>query len=131
MVGSLAESTQEKFLREKQEYEDALAAYRNVLGRAASTVQIPYAVQSNYSVENQGYERAATDPWITERFPHLQAAAERVQAEEQQFLALDDPFPSHANSQCSIANYTALKVYEYYALFETVYLLATDAAFRD
>ncbi|PRZ40833.1 polymorphic toxin type 15 domain-containing protein [Tritonibacter scottomollicae] len=127
----MAETAQEKFLREKQEYEDALAAYRNVLGRAAGTVQIPYAMQSSYAVENQGYERAATDPWITERFPDLQAAAERVQAEEQQFLALDDPFPSHANSQCSIANYTALKVYEYYALFETVYLLATDAAFRD
>ncbi|WP_413219497.1 hypothetical protein [Tritonibacter mobilis] len=130
MAGSLAETTQEKFLREKQEYEDALAAYHNVLGRAASTVQIPYAMQSNYSVENQGYERAATDPWISDRFPELKAAAERVQAEEQEFLALDDPFPSHANNQCSISSYTAQKVYEYYALFETVYLLATDAAFR-
>ncbi|NVK13221.1 MAG: DNA/RNA non-specific endonuclease [Rhodobacteraceae bacterium] len=126
----MAETAQEKFLREKQEYEDALVAYRNILGRAAGTVQIPYAMQSSYAAENQGYERAATDPWITERFPDLQTAAERVQAEEQQFLAIDDPFPSHANSQCSIASYTAQKVYEYYALFETVYLLATDAAFR-
>ncbi|MFY1709826.1 polymorphic toxin type 15 domain-containing protein [Tritonibacter scottomollicae] len=126
----MAETAQEKFLREKQEYEDALAAYRNVLGRAAGTVQIPYAMQSSYAVENQGYERAATDPWISDRFPELKAAAERVQAEEQEFLALDDPFPSHANNQCSISSYTAQKVYEYYAALEMIYKLSTDAEFR-
>ncbi|MQQ10282.1 hypothetical protein GFB49_17580 [Epibacterium sp. SM1979] len=121
---------EEKFLREKQEYEDALAAYQEILGRAAQKLPIPSLMTANYGQASSGPARAASDPWISERFPNLATAARRVQAEEADFLALDDPFASHAQGNCSISQYTINKVYEYYALFETIYLLASDEAFR-
>lgn len=127
----MTETAEERLLRERQEYEDALQAYRTALGTAAQQLPIPYSLESNYSVEGQGYERAATDPWITERFPEVAQAARLVQAEEGDYLALDEPMASHAQGNCGIGTYTAQKVYEYYAALEMVFKLATDAEFRE
>ena len=121
---------EEKFLKEKQEYEDAVQAYRSVLGGIFSDLPDPLSMQTWYAPENQGYERAATDPWIIERFPDLARAGEKVTAEESDYLALDDPFAYHANSQCSISSFVGDKFYEYVAMLEVVYLLAKDADFR-
>lgn len=126
----MTETARDRFLREQAEYEDALTAYRIVLQRVSSGVPLPYSMQSNYSSESRGWERAATDPWIQERFPELQQAAERVRAEEEDFMALDDPNPSFANPNCSLATYTAEKFYEYAAMAMMVHRLATDPDFR-
>ena len=126
----MSNAEEEKFLREKQEYEDALAAYREILGRSAQTLPSPYSMTATYGNEGSGPAQAATDPWIEERFPDLATAARRVQAEEADYFALDDPFASHAQGNCSISQYTINKVYEYYAALEMVYKLATDEDFR-
>jgi len=125
------ELDQARFLREKQEYLDARAAYDTILGQVSSTVPLPYGMQSNYGIATDGPNRAATDPWIRQQHPDLAAAGARVVKEEQDFLALDEPVSSHAQPNCSIAKYTGEKIYEYYAMAEMIYKLATDEKFRE
>lgn len=120
-----------RFLREKQEYLDARLAYEQTLNRVGAGMPIPAVMEANYSVQSGGYERAATDPWIRESHPELAEAAARLAREEQEYLALDEPVSNHAQANCSIIDYTAAKFYEYAALAEMLYKLATDEAFRN
>ena len=118
-----------KFLREKQEYLDARLAYEEALNNAAMRVPIPAAMKAGYSATD-GPQRASTDPWVAQNHPDLKAAASRLLTEEKQYLALDEPISHHAQKNCSIVSYTAEKFYEYAALAEMLYKLATDENFR-
>jgi len=119
-----------RFLKEKQEYLDARAAYDQMLGQVSSSMPLPYSMQSNYGTVTDGPQRASSDPWIREKHPDLAAAGARVVKEQQDYLALDEPVSSHAQPECSIAKYTSEKLYEYYAMAEMIYKLATDETFR-
>jgi hypothetical protein len=119
-----------KFLREKQEYLDARLAYEEALNNAAMRMPIPTVAKASYSASD-GPQRAATDPWIAQNHPDLKAAASRLLSEERQYLALDEPVSNHAQKNCSIVQYTAEKFYEYAALGEMLYKLATDEKFRN
>jgi hypothetical protein len=121
----------DRLAQERQDYLDAEEAYRAVLNEVAQTKPLPEGYKANYAPESRGHERAATDPYVKENHPEMAGAARRLAKEEAEFLALDEPIASHAQNNCSISRYTADKVYEYYAVFETIYLLASDAAFRD
>ncbi|MBY6047001.1 polymorphic toxin type 15 domain-containing protein [Vannielia litorea] len=126
---------EERYLRDQREYEEALQAYRELVGGAANTLPMPSSFEASYLTPPDGYERAATDPWISERFPGVADAAQRVIAEEADlqdadYLALDEPGGSHGQGNCSIAQYTREQFLEYYAMIEMVYKLATDDDFR-
>lgn len=118
------------YLKERQDYLDALQAYDQILGKTAQSVPLPIAMETHYGSEGQGYERAATDPWIVKQHPDLAAAGQRVVTEETEYFALDDPTVSHANASCSIPAYIGEKFYEYAAMAEMLYKLITDEEFR-
>ncbi len=129
-MAEIAPDLRQRYLKEQQEYLDAVSAYEQTLNRVAGSMLSPIATQTNYSVQSEGYKRAATDPWMSQNHPDLAAAANRLAKEEGEYRALDDPSASHGNNKCSIANYTAEKFYEYVAAAEMLYLLATDENFR-
>lgn len=58
-------------------------------------------------------------------------AGRALDKEEAEYRAIDEAVATYTQQNCSISNYTADKVYEYYAALEMVYKLATDAAFRE
>lgn len=121
-----------RFLREEQEYLDARAAYERILASVASSKPLPTAMTSMYGSTNQtGPSRAASDPWIRESHPDLARAAGRLVEEEKEYLLLDEPIASHAQSNCSIVGYTAEKFYEYAMLGYELWRLATDESHRD
>jgi hypothetical protein len=119
-----------RFLREKQEYLDARLAYEEALNNAAMRMPIPSVAKASYNASD-GPQRAATDPWIAQSHPDLKSAASRLLNEERQYLALDEPVSNHAQKNCSIVQYTKEKFYEYAALGEMLYKLATDSTFRN
>lgn len=126
------EALQQRYLKEQLEYQDAVAAYEQTLNRVASSMPIPAATQSNYSVASGGYKRSATDPWMVQNHPELTPLAKRLEKEEAEYhKAVDDHSAYFANNKCSIAGYVGDKFYEYVALAEMVYKLATDSAFRE
>ncbi len=127
----VASNLQQRYLKEQQDYTDAVSAYEQTLNRVAASAPVPMAMETNYSVASGGYQRAATDPWMSKNHPELGAAATRLAKEEREFRALDDPSASHGNNKCSIVGYTAEKFYEYVAAAEMIYLLATDEKFRE
>lgn len=63
--------------------------------------------------------------------PQQLEAGRRLDKEESEYRAIDEAVATYTQKNCSISNYTADKVYEYYAALEMVYKLATDAAFRE
>lgn len=119
-----------RFYKEKQEYLDARQAYEGILNAASAEVPLPEVMRSNYSVQGLGHERAATDRWVVENHPELSEAAATLVREEREYLALDEPVANHGQGNCSIVQYTAAKFYEYAALAEMLYKLATDEQFR-
>lgn len=62
--------------------------------------------------------------------PQQLEAGRTLDREEAEYRAIDEAVATYTQQNCSISNYTADKVYEYYAALEMVYKLATDAAFR-
>lgn len=115
--------------REKQEFEDAQRGYNETLNRISQGMPSPMGMQSQYS-SSGGPQRAATDPWVLQNHPELAAAGKKLVQEEQEYRALDEPVSHHSQDNCSIVSYTAAKFYEYAALAEMLYALATDAEFR-
>lgn len=132
------ESDESVWAREQREFQDAVAAYNNVLGQVSNTMPMPSSYQSTYAARmsssgdlvSDGPELAQNSPWIRENHPALAAAADRVADEQADLLALDEPIASHAQCNCSIICYTAEKFYEYAAMAEMIYRLATDDDFR-
>ena len=63
--------------------------------------------------------------------PRQLQAGQTLDREEAEYRAIDEAVATYTQKNCSVSNYTAEKVYEYYAALEMVYKLATDAAFRE
>lgn len=130
-MADIIETLRQKYLKEQQEYQDAVAAYEQMLNRVASSMPIPAAMQSNYSVASDGYLRAATDPWMLKNHPELAPLANKLGKEKGEYdKALDDYSAYVGNNKCGIGTYIGNRFYEYVALAEMVYMLSTNEEFR-